>query len=380
MNKRPSVKHHRVNRVRKHREKMAPSIDAALIQPVEARPSIGSIIYLENAPIIDLAPLQLAFSDQNSSKEEAMASIAKQVHNAMKEWAFFVVINHGVSPDLWSNLKKAMAGFSALPYEEKKKVGRDISNPWGYNDKDHTKNVRDWVEVFDFMAETEELEIPENMEPDCKETKIIRNLWPEKPEDYKQICQDFAQGTLKLLYQLMELISLSLGLPSDRLHRYFEKSTCYVRTNHYAPCSIPELALGKGPHRDPTAFTLLTTDEVSGFEVQRRSDSQWLRLRPIPNSYIIVGGDVVQVWSNDIYDSVTHRVVLDSHVERFSAILAAVPSYHAIVKPLEELVDEKNTANYGEYKWGEYLMSRRFSNFKKLDKPVIEVAEFKKSK
>ncbi|KAL4180336.1 hypothetical protein AMTRI_Chr13g91560 [Amborella trichopoda] len=86
------------------------------------------------------------------------------------------------------------------------------------------------------------------------------------------------------------------------------------------------------------------------------------------------------VWSNDIYDSVTHRVVLDSHVERFSAILAAVPSYHAIVKPLEELVDEKNAANYGEYKWGEYLMSRRFSNFKKLDKPVIEVAEFKKSK
>ncbi|KAL4180331.1 hypothetical protein AMTRI_Chr13g91530 [Amborella trichopoda] len=355
---------------------MAPSVAAALIQPVEARPSIGKIKYLENVPLIDLAPLQMP---QNSSKEEAIASIAKQVHNAMKEWGFFVVVNHCLSPDLWSNLKKAMAGFSALPYEEKKKVARDLRNPWGYNDKDHTKNVQDWVEVFDYMS-TEELEIPQNMEPDCKETKIMGNLWPEKPDDFKKICQDFSQESVKLMYQLMELISLSLGLPSDRLHRYFEENVAYVRINHYSPCPHPDLALGKGAHRDGSAFTLLTTDEVSGFEVYRRSDGQWLRLRPIPNSYIIVAGDVLQVWSNDIYDSLLHRVVLDSQVERYSAIHVAAPSYHCVVKPLEELVDENNPANYGEYKWGEFFMTRRISNFKKLDKPVIEVTDFKKSK
>ncbi|KAL4180340.1 hypothetical protein AMTRI_Chr13g91590 [Amborella trichopoda] len=341
---------------------MAPSVDAALIQPVEARPSPDSIKYLENVPIIDLAPLRLP---QNSSKEEAMTSIAKQVHTAFKDWGFFIVVNHGLSPDLWSNLKVAIAGFSALPHEEKKKVARDIRNPWCYNDHDHTKNTMDWVE---------------NMEADCKETKIIRNMWPEKPEDYKKICQDFAQGCLKLSYQLMELISLSLGLPSDRLHPYFEEGMTYIRTNHYAPYSDPELALGKGPHKDPSAFTLLTTDEVCGLEAYRRSDGQWLRIKPIPDSYIIVAGDVLQVWSNDIYDSLVHRVVVSSQLERFSAILAVVPSYHTIVKPLEELVDENNPANYNEYKWGEYFMTRRISNFMKLDKPVIQVADFRKSK
>ncbi|ERN18397.1 hypothetical protein AMTR_s00193p00014370, partial [Amborella trichopoda] len=73
-------------------------------------------------------------------------------------------------------------------------------------------------------------------------------------------------------------------------------------------------------------------------------------------------------------------VVVNSQLERFSSILAVVPSYHTIVKPLEELVDENNPANYNEYKWGEYFMTRRISNFMKLDKPVIQVADFRKSK
>ncbi|KAL4180330.1 hypothetical protein AMTRI_Chr13g124750 [Amborella trichopoda] len=322
-----------MNQETEHQDKMAPSIDPSRIQPVETRPSIGSIKYLENVPIIDLAPLQLP---HNSSTDEAKASIAKQVHNAFKEWGFFVAINHGVSPDLWSNLKMAMAGFSALPYEEKKKAARYVKNPWGFHDEDFTKNITDWCEVFDYMAERDELEVPENPDADCKETRIIKSMWPEKPEDYKKICHDFAQGCLKLMSQLMEVISLSL------------ESLSYVRTNHYSSCNNPDLVLGKGAHRDPSAFTLLTTDEVVGLEAQRKSDGQWLRLRPIPNSCIIVAGDVLQ---------------------------------NAIVKPLDELVDEdKNPAHYGEYKWDEYFVSRRTSNFIKLDKPVIEVADFKKSK
>ncbi|ERN18403.1 hypothetical protein AMTR_s00193p00029480 [Amborella trichopoda] len=119
-----------MNQETEQQDKMAPSIDPSRIQPVETRPSIGSIKYLENVPIIDLAPLQLP---HNSSTDEAKASIAKQVHNAFKEWGFFVAINHGVSPDLWSNLKMAMAGFSALPYEEKKKAARYVKNPWGFS-------------------------------------------------------------------------------------------------------------------------------------------------------------------------------------------------------------------------------------------------------
>ncbi|ERN10149.1 hypothetical protein AMTR_s00169p00070560 [Amborella trichopoda] len=151
----------------------------------------------------------------------------------------------------------------------------------------------------------------------------------------------------------------------------------YVRLNHYPPCPSPDLALGKGPHVDASAFTLLTTDGVSGFEVRRKSDGEWVRVRPTVNSFIFVPGDIFQVWTNEKYNSLLHRVVVNSQQERFSMITVFTPSYHTLVQPLEEMVDEQDPPKYRPYKWGEFFMTRRLSNFMKLEKPVIQITNFK---
>ncbi|KAI9124126.1 hypothetical protein K1719_005426 [Acacia pycnantha] len=39
-----------------------------------------------------------------------------------------------------------------LSQEEKRKVSRDARNVIGCYDTDHTKNVQEWKEVFDFSA------------------------------------------------------------------------------------------------------------------------------------------------------------------------------------------------------------------------------------
>ncbi|XP_011624256.1 gibberellin 20 oxidase 2 [Amborella trichopoda] len=71
-------------------------------------------------------------------------------------------------------------------------------------------------------------------------------------------------------------------MPAARFDPYFEETTTIVRLNHYPPCPSPELALGKGPHVDTSAFTLLSTDEVSGLEVRRKSDGEWFGSAPHP--------------------------------------------------------------------------------------------------
>ena len=76
----------------------------------------------------------------------------KEIGNACKEWGFFQVINHGVSLTLRQNIEKASKLFFAQSLEEKRKVSRDESSPMGYYDTEHTKNIRDWKEVFDFLA------------------------------------------------------------------------------------------------------------------------------------------------------------------------------------------------------------------------------------
>ncbi|ERN18398.1 protein DMR6-LIKE OXYGENASE 2 [Amborella trichopoda] len=348
---------------------MAPSIDEAAVQPLELRPKLDCIKYLEEVPLIDLSPLR----SKNCDLSEAKEKLASQLHDCLKEWGFFLVVNHGMATDA---LAKVKSTFTKLPEEDKKKVARNEKNPWGYSEKDLTKNTKDWVEVFDYMV-AEELTLPETFEPDCKTVVKFRNNWPENQPEFQKACEDFTTGTMKLLYELMELIALSLGLSEDRLKPYFDENLCYSRINYYPPCPTPELALGKGAHKDHCAYTVLATDEVSGFEVMRKSDGEWLRVRPIPDSVIVVGGDILQVWSNEIYESVVHRAVVNSEKERLSMLTVAAPAFEVMVAPLDELVGEKTPAKYRAYKWGEFYGARKFSNFRKLDTPVLEVADYK---
>lgn len=99
----------------------------------------------------------------------------------------------------------------------------------------------------------------------------------------------------KLSFKLLELISLSLGLPEKRLNGFFKDQTSFVRLNHYPPCSIPHLALGVGAHKDAGALTILAQDDVGGLEVKRKSDGEWVFVKPTPDAYIINVGDIIQV-------------------------------------------------------------------------------------
>ncbi|KAL4180322.1 hypothetical protein AMTRI_Chr13g124700 [Amborella trichopoda] len=300
---------------------LPPPIEASTMVPPHLRPKPDTVKYLENVPVIDLSPLQTPNSHD-------LADIVAQVHISLKEWGFFVVVNHGVAPGLWPEVIRVMSEFSKLSFEEKRKVARNPNMPWGYNESDHTNNIRDWAEVFDFML-NKELSIPASLEPDCQETSTFHNQWPENPADFRKVCKEFTQAASKLMCQLLELIALSLGLPADGFNR-------------------------KGAHKDHAILTLLTTNGVSGLEVKRKSDGEWLRLRPIPDSVVVIMAGVLQVWSNEEYECIVHRVVVNSEKERFSMVTVASPSYH----------------------WGDFFMSRSVSNLDKT-KTAIQITDFK---
>ena len=107
---------------------------------------------------------------------------------------------------------------------------------------------------------------------------------------------------VKLAYKLMELVALSLGLPADMFHGFFKDQTSYIRLNHYnpCPCPSPRLALGLGRHLDSGVLTILNKDDVGGLEVKRKTDGEWVRVKPTPDAYIINVGDIIQVTFSNI--------------------------------------------------------------------------------
>ncbi|KAF5444021.1 hypothetical protein F2P56_036528 [Juglans regia] len=347
-------------------------VDPAFVQAIEHRPRLEPIEVADDIPVIDLSTV-LNPSDHNTTQQ-----IITRIGAACETWGFFQVVNHGVPADLRRKVAAVAKQFFDGSSEEKRKVKRDEVNPMGYYESEHTKNVRDWKEVFDFLVH-DPSQIPASHEPDDKELKILTNQWPHFPADFREACEDYAREVEKLAYKLLELISMSLGLSTNRLNGYFKDQTSFIRLNHYPPCPFPHLALGVGHHKDAGGLTVLAQDDVGGLEVRRKSDREWIPVKPTPDAYIINVGDIIQVWSNEKYESVEHRVVVNSSKERFSIPFFFNPANYTMVKPLEELVNEKNPAKYREYNWGKFLATRSRSDFKKRDVENIQIYHFRVS-
>ncbi|XP_057737325.1 jasmonate-induced oxygenase 2-like isoform X1 [Arachis stenosperma] len=341
------------------------------VQEPQHRPSL-STMEAQGIPVIDLSPIT-----SNNTSPSAMDALTKEIGSACKEWGFFQVTNHGVPVSLRRNLLEASKKFFSQSLEDKKKVSRDESSPSGYYESEYTKDVRDWKEVFDFFAKEPTL-FPATIDEHNHRVVQWTNKYPHYPPAFRDIIQEYIEEMEKLAYKLMELIAMSLGLEAKRFERFFIRGqTSFIRLNYYPPCSFPHLALGVGPHKDESALTILAQDEVEGLEVKRKTNQEWVRVKPKSNDYIINLGDIIQVWSNDRYESVEHRAMVNCESERFSIPYFFFPTHDTEVKPLEELINDQNPPKYRPYKSGKFLLYRMINDFKKQNKDNLQIHDYK---
>ncbi|XP_038887395.1 protein DMR6-LIKE OXYGENASE 2-like [Benincasa hispida] len=343
--------------------------DKAFIQAPEHRPKLA-VSEADGIPTIDLSPIF------NSPGGDFPDDLVRQIASASSEWGFFLVVNHGVPSEKRRRIEATAREFFGQSLEEKRKVRRDEGVVTGYFDTELTKNVRDWKEVFDFMV-ADPTVVPASPEPDDDELTHWTNQWPEYPPEFREACEEYVEELEKLGHKLMELIAVSLGLPAKRFRDYFKEQTSFVRLNHYPSCPSPELALGVGRHKDPSVLTVLAQDDVGGLEVKRKRDGEWVRVKPVPDSYVVNVGDITQVWSNEKYESVEHRAMVNSKKERYSIAFFFNPSHSTIIEPLEELINPQNPLKYKSFTYGKFLANRKRSNFKKLNVENIQISHFK---
>ncbi|KAI8532889.1 hypothetical protein RHMOL_Rhmol11G0252500 [Rhododendron molle] len=348
-------------------------VDEAFIQAVEHRPKLV-ITEAEGIPLINLSVFN---SHDLPSNPSSIETLAEEVRDACKNWGFFQVINHGVPLEKREKLEMASRKFFAQSTEEKLKVRGDEANPAGYYDSLFTKNVRDWKEVLDLMVKNPTV-IPASHEAGDNGLKEVVNRWPEYPSELREACEEYAEDMEKLAHKLLELISLSLGLKANRLSGFFNDHTSFTKLIHYPSCPIPHLAFGISQHKDAGALTILAQDNVGGLQVKRKADGEWIHIKPTPHAYIVNVGDTIQVWSNDRYESVEHRVMVNSEKERFSMPFFFNPDHNVMVEPLEELITEQNPAKYRAYNWGRLFATKKPSNFKKHDVDNVQLNHFKK--
>lgn len=97
----------------------------------------------------------------------------------------------------------------------------------------------------------------------------------------------------ELSLAIMELLGVSLGVGRSHYRSFFEEGSSIMRCNYYPACPEPELAMGTGPHCDPTAMTVLHQDLVGGLEVF--SGGRWRAVNPVSGALVVNIGDTFMV-------------------------------------------------------------------------------------
>ncbi len=294
------------------------------------------------------------------------ASTREVVDRACREWGFFHLTGHNVDKQLTIGMQAAMRRFFALSPAQKRTVERTADNPWGFYDRELTKNVRDWKEIFD-------------VGPDIPTDGLqgAQAQWPEETgqselRDFRSTLRAFSTSCETVAQRLLQAVSENLGMPAQYLNSCFDAAqTSFLRLNHYplcahaAPANAPGHSsqghFGISHHTDAGALTVLLQDRQPGLQVLH--GAKWHVIAPRVDALLINIGDIVQVWSNDRYQAPLHRVLANGSATRYSAAYFYNPGYATVYAPLAGVCDATRPPLYRPITWGEFRAARAAGDY-----------------
>ena len=262
--------------------------------------------------------------------------------------------------------------FFAQAVTTKEMVLRTRENPWGYYNNELTKNQRDKKEVFDYTTD--------GVDP----IYSAQNRWPDHEDMFRNTMREYLAACTRLSLHLLEAFCVGLDLPADFMQRDFAGNhTGFVRLNYYpvadplAGAAIehqPQADLGIHHHTDAGALTVLLQDDVSGLQVYR--DGFWQDIPPVPGAFVINTGDMMQVWSNDIYPAPIHRVLAMDAEDRYSIPFFFNPAAATRISPLPSVVNDERPALYRAIDWSEFRGKRADGDYADYG-PEVQISQYR---
>jgi len=276
-------------------------------------------------PQIDISP----FLSSTPFDVEARKACAKEIFDACTSTGFFYLTRHGIPTSLMDNvLSQGKEFFLNSTSDEKEAIMR---KPVGVQDGDGARgwqpvrdNVtggkRDWQEAVDFYRNGEEIRGKgERSEPPYG-ILMGKNLWPLRPMELEKTYREYVEKMLKLGEVVMTAMGAALGEGLDEeFVQYTRKSFWSMRLIGYTPIPEPgsveheneDDGISCGEHTDYGCVTLLLTDPTKGaLKVRSRAaDDGWIDVDPIPDSFVVNIGDMMERWTNGLWRSTAHKVV-----------------------------------------------------------------------
>lgn len=283
-------------------------------------------------PVIDFAQL--------TGDEQQRKHTIEKLGQAARDVGFFYLINHGVEKTVLDNVQNVARSFFSLSQEEKLKVKMENSPHFrGYNlaGVEITRSQPDYREQFDIGADRDAVVNT----PDVPTWQRMQgpNQWPEALPELKTVLTGWQQDMTQVALELLRGFAEALQLPRNAFDNlYGEYPNEHIKLIRYPGRRESESSQGVGAHKDSGFLTLLLQDDQPGLQVEVTPDN-WIAASPLPGSFVVNIGELLELASNGYLRATIHRVVSPkAEKERLSVAFFLGAQLDAVV-PVYQLPD-----------------------------------------
>jgi isopenicillin N synthase-like dioxygenase len=314
--------------------------------------------------------------------EERALEIAKTRAACTRLGAFFIC-DHGLTPEIYSDMVEQSSKFFQLPIEEKMKR----NEPCGYppfvdgrcaspdahmyelkakytNDDGQDVIVREWLSIrssvgFEFDETDPYFTCPEGKEffsPVAKHPE--QGVWPDGAPGLKSAGAAYYQHQVRIANVLYELFACALDLPANFFKERARRLPVWpLKVSHYVPQThdIPTKdCIYK--HYDRVFFTMLQHSKlVEGCRgamtqvlIDPFADAEvWVDMRASNDEIFVMVGQMLMYWTNCFFRACVHRVTKnpltndalpEGSIGPLTFAGFVFPDYDTVVEPLPSCI------------------------------------------
>lgn len=276
--------------------------------------------------------------------EAEQNTCVKQFDEACKKYGFLIIKDHGIDPEVVSNMQSVALKFFHHPRGAKMEC--NVSKTYGIGGY--------LPQGFENVAKSLETDAVDSA-PDAVESFVFNpnvHKYPSNIPEFQSCVEKYEAAMNKLLTQLHRICARALNQKDEFFTVRYSPGWNILRLAYYSAQKNPKMRYGA--HTDYTGFTILKTDGNRGLQVL--IDEKFEDVRPPENCFIINLGDFFQRWTNDVWKSNVHRVLpQEANTERLSLVYFTGPNSDIVTEVIPSCITEDNPRKYEPITSGEYL-------------------------
>ncbi|CAM1504539.1 Fc.00g021300.m01.CDS01 [Cosmosporella sp. VM-42] len=277
-------------------------------------------------------------------------SLGKAIIRALQRDGIFQVRMSAVQQRLYQAADAASRSFFQRPHAEKAVcVDGDSYSGYVASGEEITAGIADYSEIF---TVTKDL--------DKGDKRVLEGWpchgpcpWPDR--EMKNVVDQYMRSLAENGEKLLQLIELGLDVPEGSLTNLTEDGWHHMRILRFPPRNKTngkgKKGRGIGSHTDYGLLVIAAQDDVGGLFITpprlgehhenwnestaglNENDSNWVYVPPVPGTFTVFPGDMLQYLTDSALPSTPHKVGLNTH-ERFAFAYFHEPNFRSVIKPL----------------------------------------------